>query len=164
MTQNAGFGRHTLSTHEHNGHHGAENDGFTGAYFWPGEFYDYHYPIVLAGINSINTGATDPRAATPNATGTGKTNIPGDWHETMSTHWFHDHMFSFTSQNVYKGMAGMFNIYSALDRGNEAVNDGVNLRLPSGTIKGYGNLEYDVNIVLADKAWDAAGQLAFDKF
>ena len=32
----------------------------------------------------------------------------------MSTHWFHDHMFSFTSQNVYKGMAGMFNIYSAL--------------------------------------------------
>ena len=48
----------------------------------------------------------------------------------MSTHWFHDHMFSFTSQNVYKGMAGMFNIYCA-DRGNEAINDGVNLRLPA---------------------------------
>ncbi|MFL5407703.1 MAG: hypothetical protein ACJ79O_17890, partial [Myxococcales bacterium] len=30
-TQNNGFGRHTISTHEHNGHHGAENDGFTGA-------------------------------------------------------------------------------------------------------------------------------------
>ena len=30
----------------------------------------------------------------------------------MSTHWFHDHMFSFTSQNVYKGNAAMFNIYS----------------------------------------------------
>ena len=37
----------------------------------------------------------------------------------MSTHWFHDHMFSFTSQNVYKGNAAMFNIYSGLDRGNE---------------------------------------------
>ena len=82
----------------------------------------------------------------------------------MSTHWFHDHMFSFTSQNVYKGMAGMFNIYSALDRGNESINDGVNFRLPSGTAKSYGNLEYDVNIVLADKAWDAQGQLAFNKF
>ncbi|HEY6912570.1 MAG TPA: multicopper oxidase domain-containing protein, partial [Myxococcales bacterium] len=89
---------------------------------------------------------------------------PGDWHETMSTHWFHDHMFSFTSQNVYKGMAGMFNIYSGKDRGNEAINDGVNLRLPSGTAKSFGNLEYDVNLVLADKAWDANGQLAFDKF
>ena len=48
----------------------------------------------------------------------------------MSTHWFHDHMFSFTAQNVYKGMAGMFNIYSGLDRGAEDINDGVNLRLP----------------------------------
>ena len=50
----------------------------------------------------------------------------------MSTHWFHDHMFGFTSQNVYKGNAGMFNIYSALDRGTKDINDGVNLRLPSG--------------------------------
>ncbi|HEY6912443.1 MAG TPA: hypothetical protein VI356_23890, partial [Myxococcales bacterium] len=118
---NGGFGIHSISTHEHNGHHGAENDGFTGAYFWPGEFYDYHYPIVLAGINTINTNATDPNASSPNDTG-GRVNVPGDWHETMSTHWFHDHMFSFTSQNVYKGMAGMFNIYSGKDRGNEAIN------------------------------------------
>ena len=50
----------------------------------------------------------------------------------MSTHWFHDHMFSFTAQNVYKGNAAMFNIYSGLDRGNEDIDDGVNLRLPSG--------------------------------
>src|SRR2546428_1161211 len=82
----------------------------------------------------------------------------------MSRHWFHDHMFSFTSQNVYKGMAGMFNIYSALDRGNEAIKDGVNLRLPSGTAKSWGNLEYDINLMLADKAWDAQGQLAMDIF
>jgi len=35
VRQNGGFGRHTISTHEHNGHHGAENDGFTGAFFFP---------------------------------------------------------------------------------------------------------------------------------
>jgi len=163
ITQNGGFGIHTLSTHEHNGHHGAENDGFTGAFFYPGQFYDYHYPIVLAGWRSINTGATDPKAGSPNGSG-GITKVAGDWRETMSTHWFHDHMFSFTAQNVYKGDAGMFNLYSALDRGNEAINDGVNLRLPSGTANDFGNLDYDVNLMLADKAWDAHGQLAFDIF
>jgi FtsP/CotA-like multicopper oxidase with cupredoxin domain len=163
VTQNGGFGRHTITTHEHNGHHGAENDGFTGAFFFPTQFYDYHYPIVLAGRNAINTAATDPRAGSPNGSG-GITNVPGDWHETMSTHWFHDHMFSFTAQNVYKGMAGMFNIYSSLDRGNEAINDGVNLRLPSGTAHDFGNLDYDVNLMLADKAWDASGQLNMDIF
>ena len=82
----------------------------------------------------------------------------------MSTHWFHDHMFSFTSQNVYKGNAAMFNIYSGLDRGNEGINDGVNLQLPSGTANDFGNLEYDVNLMLADKAFDQDGQLYFDIF
>jgi len=82
----------------------------------------------------------------------------------MSTHWFHDHMFSFTSQNVYKGNAGMFNLYSSLDRGNEGINDGVNLQLPSGTAKDFGNLEYDVNLMLADKAFDGDGQMLFDIF
>ena len=163
VTQNNGFGRNTISTHEHNGHHGAENDGFTGAFFFPGQFYDYHWPVVLAGLRSINTGATDRRASTPDGSG-GLTNIPGDWRETMSTHWFHDHMFSFTSQNVYKGNAAMFNIYSGLDRGNESINDGVNLRLPSGTSKDWGNLDYDVNLMFADKAFDANGQLFMDIF
>jgi len=167
--QNGGFGIHTISTHEHNGHHGAENDGFTGAFYFPRQFYDYHWPIVLAGHFSINTQATDPKAATPNDNDTGTTRIRGDWRETMSTHWFHDHMFSFTSQNVYKGNAAMFNIYSALDRGAEDVADGVNLRLPSGRAgvsggKSWGNLNYDVNLMLADKAWDAQGQLAMDIF
>ena len=163
VAQNGGFGRHTLSTHEHNGHHGAENDGFTGAFFFPGQFYDYHYPILLAGLNSVNKNATNRLASSPTDSG-GLTKIPGDWHETMSTHWFHDHMFSFTAQNVYKGIAGMFNIYSGLDRGNEEIEDGVNLRLPSGTAKSWGNLDYDVNVMLADKAWDKDGQLLFDIF
>jgi FtsP/CotA-like multicopper oxidase with cupredoxin domain len=163
VTQNNGFGRNTISTHEHNGHHGAENDGFTGAFFFPGQFYDYHWPVVLAGLRSINTDASDIRASTPDGSG-GLTKIPGDWHETMSTHWFHDHMFSFTSQNVYKGNAAMFNIYSGLDRGNESINDGVNLRLPSGTANDWGNLDYDVNLMFNEKAFDASGQLYFDIF
>jgi FtsP/CotA-like multicopper oxidase with cupredoxin domain len=163
IKQNGGFGRHTTSTHKHNAHHGAENDGFTGAFFFPGQFYDYHWPIVLAGFRTINTAATDPNAGGPADSG-GINKVPGDWHETMSSHWIHDHMFSFTSQNVYKGLAGMVNIYSAKDRGNEVINDGVNLRLPSGTAKAWGNLDYDVNLMLADKAWDSQGQLAFDIF
>jgi FtsP/CotA-like multicopper oxidase with cupredoxin domain len=163
VKQNGGFGLHTISTHEHNGHHGAENDGFTGAFFFPNQYYDYHWPIVLAGHFSINKAATDRMASSPDGSG-GLVNVPGDWRETMSTHWFHDHMFSFTAANVYKGNAAMFNIYSGLDRGNEAIDDGVNLRLPSGTAKDWGNLDYDVNLMLADKAFDADGQMAFDIF
>ena len=134
LTDNGGFGRHTLSTHEHNGHHGAENDGFTGAFFFPGQFYDYHYPD-RAGRLPIDEhrAPADPLASAPDDDG-GLINVAGDWHETMSTHWFHDHMFSFTSQNVYKGNAGMFNIYSGLDRGSELPDQRqrLNLRLPSG--------------------------------
>jgi FtsP/CotA-like multicopper oxidase with cupredoxin domain len=162
VAHNNGFGRHTISTHEHNGHHGAENDGFTGAYFFPNQYYDYHWPIVLGGHFSFNTYATDPKAGTPDGSG-GVTQIPGDWRETMSTHWFHDHMFEHTAENVYKGNAAMFNLYSALDRGNEQIG-GVNLRLPSGRDKDWGNLEYDVNLMLADKAWDQDGQMIFDIF
>ena len=168
ITQNNGFGRHTITTHEHNGHHGAENDGYTGAYFFPNQFYDYHWPWVLAGFTTINTTATDARAGAPTDAG-GINKVPGDWHETMSTHWFHDHMFTFTAQNVYKGIAAMNNIYSSLDRGNETLNDGVNLRLPSGSAKSWGNLDYDVNLMVSDRAWDADGQndmdiLAFNGF
>src|SRR5712691_7617376 len=178
VRQNGGFGRHTISTHEHNGHHGAENDGFTGAFFFPGQFYDYHWPIVLAGHFSVNSGANDPRASSPTDDDHLLKYVRGDWRETMSTHWFHDHMFSFTSQNVYKGNAAMFNIYSGLDRGAEDIRDEVvlpdgtrgtvNLQLPSGHSadhdRSWGILDYDVNLMLADKAFDQDGQLTFDIF
>ena len=163
VSANRGFGIHTLSTHEHNGHNPAESDGYTNAFFFPGQFYDYRWPMVLAGHDSINTQATDPRAGMPDGNG-GIRKIPGDWRETMSTHWFHDHMLDFTAQNVYKGNVAMMNYYSALDRGNEGLDDGVNLRLPSGTALDWGNRDYDVNLMLADKAWDADGQLWFNPF
>lgn len=177
---NMGFGLHTITTHEHNGHNPAESDGVAQAFFFPGQFYDYRWPIQLAGYDTINTGATDPKAAFPCAPGetlwvndatpglkdckNGTIKIRGDWRETMSTHWFHDHMLDYTAQNVYKGNAAMMNYYSAIDRGNEAVNDGVNLRFPSGTANAWGNRDYDVNLVIGDKAWDKDGQLWFNVF
>src|SRR5438309_3266894 len=126
ITQNGGFGRHTTSTHKHNAHHGAENDGFTGAFFFPGQFYDYHWPVVLAGFRTVNTAATDPNAGGPADNG-GIIKVRGVWHETMRSHWFHDHMFSFTAENVYVGLSAMVNLYSAEDRDHELINDGINL-------------------------------------
>ncbi|MEG0636665.1 MAG: multicopper oxidase domain-containing protein, partial [Pseudomonas sp.] len=177
---NHGFGLHTISTHEHNGHSPAESDGYANAFFFPGQYYDYRWPMQLAGYDSINTRAEDPRAAFPCTPGEklwvndaepglktcdkGSIRIRGDWRETMSTHWFHDHMLDFTAQNVYKGNAAMMNYYSALDRGNEAFDDGVNLRFPSGSGLSWGNRDYDVNLVIADKAWGANGQLWFNPF
>lgn len=163
VSANRGFGLHTLSTHEHNGHSPAESDGYTNAFFFPGQFYDYRWPIPLAGHDSINTDASDPRAGAPDGNG-GITKVRGDWRETMSTHWFHDHMLDFTAQNVYKGSSAMMNYYSALDRGNEALDDGVNLRLPSGSALDWGNRDYDINLLLAEKAWDEEGQLWFNPF
>ncbi|GAM96621.1 glycoprotein gp2 [alpha proteobacterium U9-1i] len=170
---NNGFGAHTITTHEHNGHNPAESDGFTGAFFFPGQYYDYHWPMILGGYDSINTTATDPRAAMPTTGAGGTTRIRGDWRETMSTHWFHDHMLDYTAQNVYKGNAAMMNYYSAVDRGNESTTgaecnytnaNNVNLCLPSGNALPWGNRDYDVNLMVADKAWDANGQLYFNIF
>jgi FtsP/CotA-like multicopper oxidase with cupredoxin domain len=160
---NRGFGLHTISTHEHNGHNPAESDGFANGFFFPGQCYDYRWPMIHAGYDSINTDASDPRCGAPDGNG-GIINLRGDWRETMSTHWFHDHMLDFTSQNVYKGNAAMMNYYSSIDRGNEALNDGVNLRLPSGSSLDWGNRDYDVNLVIGDKAWDRTGQLWFNPF
>jgi FtsP/CotA-like multicopper oxidase with cupredoxin domain len=163
VAENRGFGVHTITTHEHNGHNPAESDGYANSFFFPGQYYDYRWPMTLAGSDTINTDADDPRAGSPDGNG-GINNLPGDWRETMSTHWFHDHMLDFTAQNVYKGNAAMMNYYSAIDRGNESINDGVNLRMPSGTDLDWGNRDYDVNLLLADKAWDDEGQLWFNPF
>ena len=61
------------------------------------------------------------------------------------------------------------NYYSAIDRGREGFlcdyaevppADNVNLCFPSGTALDWGNRDYDVNLVVADKAWDPiAGQM-----
>jgi FtsP/CotA-like multicopper oxidase with cupredoxin domain len=58
----------------------------------------------------------------------------------------------------------MMNYYSALDRGNESIDDGVNLKMPSGSAMPWGNRDYDINLLVADKAWDQSGQLWFNPF
>ncbi len=166
---NRGFGVNQLSTHLHNGHNPAESDGYPGAYFYPGQYYDYRWPLILSGYGRANTDYSDPRSGTPDIGGD-KTH-PGDWRESLSTLWFHDHRIDHTAENVYKGMVGMMNVYGVVDRGREGLNchyadpaNNYNLCLPSGTQLNWGNRDYDVNLAISDKAWDANGQLYFNLF
>ena len=163
--QNNGFGRNEQQLHYHNAHNGAESDGAANSHHFPGTFYDYRWSGTLARRDKINTDATDPRASAPDDNG-GLVNVPGDWREIQGTMWAHDHRFFFTAENVYKGNLMMVSMYSGRDRGNETLNDGINLRLPSGShrSKGWGNLDFDVNLIVSDAATDPTGQLFFDIF
>lgn len=160
---NGGFGSISQSTHNHNGHNASTSDGASNAHFFPGQFYDYHWSTTLARADMTNTSATDRRASGPD--GNGKlVQVPGDYRELQSTLWFHDHRFFYTAENVYKGHCGMLNYYSGKDRGSEALDDGVNLRLPSGSLLDWGNTDFDVNLMFSDMATDPDGQLYFDIF
>src|SRR6267378_3935351 len=124
--QNGGFGKPSVTTHLHTGHTPPESDGNPCNYFEIGQFYDQHYPNFPAG---------------------------GDIRESMSTLWFHDHRMDFTSQNVYKGLAGFFLLFDEFDTGDETTG----FRLPSG--------EFDVPLLFTDKVFDPAdGSLFFDLF
>jgi FtsP/CotA-like multicopper oxidase with cupredoxin domain len=162
--ENNGFGRNEQQLHFHNAHNGAESDGATGAHHFPGTFYDLLWSTSLARRDKINTDASDRRASGPDGNG-GLVNVPGDFREIQGTMWAHDHRFFFTAENVYKGnLAAMINYYSGPDRGNEQLNDGVNLRLPSGKFLDYGNIDFDVNLIISDGATDQNGQYFFDVF
>jgi FtsP/CotA-like multicopper oxidase with cupredoxin domain len=162
-TQNNGFGKNETQLHFHNAHNGAESDGAANTHHFPGTFYDYRWSTTLARRDKINTGATDPRASGPDGNG-GLVNVAGDWRELQGTMWAHDHRFFFTAEDVYKGNFGMVTYYSGRDRGNEVLNDGINLRLPSGSLLDSGNLDFDVNLIISDAATDPAGQYFFDIF
>lgn len=161
--QNGGFGSISQTTHLHNLHSASTSDGASNAHFFPGQFYDYHWGMTLARADMTNRFATDKRASGPNGNG-GLVNVPGDWRELQGTLWFHDHRFFYTAENVYKGHVGMANVYSGRDRGNEALTDGVNLRLPSGFLLDWGNVDFDVNLMISDGATDQDGQYFFDIF
>jgi FtsP/CotA-like multicopper oxidase with cupredoxin domain len=182
-TTNGGFGRQEPAIHNHNGHNGAENDGAQNNHFFPGQYFDYHFSLMLArrdGGLKMSDGRDldtvlgvrrgDPRASTPTDDG-GIIQIPGDFREIQSTLWFHDHRISFTSENVYKGYAALLEYFSGPDRGyerpdlSEAAN-AVNLRLPSGWRNGktWGNRDFDVYLLIQDVAFSPDGQLFFDIF
>ena len=160
---NGGFGRNETQLHFHNAHNGAESDGAAGAHHFPGTFYDYRWSTTLARRDKINVNGTNAKAAGPD-NGTGIVKVPGDFRELQGTMWAHDHRFFFTAENVYKGNLGMVNYYSGRDRGHETITSGTNLRLPSGTRLGWGNVDFDVNLVLSDGATDQDGQYFFDIF
>jgi FtsP/CotA-like multicopper oxidase with cupredoxin domain len=141
--QNGGFGKNRVTTHLHNGHTPSESDGFPCYNFARGQFYDHHYPNVLAGVNS-----------THQSTG-------GDIQEAMSTLWYHDHMLDFTSQNVYKGLAGMYLLFNEFDTGDETSG----FHLPSFGDGAGDDSNFDVPMVFADQLYDdQSGQIVMDTF
>ena len=124
-----GFGVPQTSTHLHNAHVGSESDGFPADFFDSGLFKDHHYPNVLAG---------------------------GDSREALGTLWYHDHRVDFTSQNVYKGLAGFCLLFDELDSGDETDPNPQAFRLPSG--------EFDIPLLFADKGFTQNGEVFFDVF
>lgn len=162
------FGRNEISTHYHNAHNGAESDGACNAYHFPGTFYDYHWSTTVARRDMPTVRAFDverwqDRCSTATDSG-GFSRVAGDFREIQGTMWFHDHRFFYTAENVYKGNYALANMYSGPDRGNEEKNDGINLRLPSGTTRGWGNVDFDVNLAVTNVAFDRDSQLIFDIF
>jgi FtsP/CotA-like multicopper oxidase with cupredoxin domain len=163
VSQNGGFGRNEHQLHFHNAHNGAESDGASNVHHFPGTFYDYRWSTTLARRDKINKNGNVKKASGPNGNG-GLNYVAGDFRELQGTMWAHDHRFFFTAENVYKGMFMMVNYYSGPDRGNEKLTDGINLKLPSGSLLDWGNIDFDVNLAIHDLATDANGQLFFDIF
>ncbi|MDM0024033.1 multicopper oxidase family protein [Variovorax saccharolyticus] len=140
----SGFGSPEISTHLHNMHTPSESDGYAGDFYSPqqqgptltapGSFNDHFYPNVYAGLDEFAPGSPI-----------------GDSREALGSLFYHDHTEGVTAPNVLKGLLGRYNIYDALDTGNETTG----LRLPSGP--------YDYNLTFADKRFDSGGRLFFDE-
>lgn len=151
---NQGFGINQISTHLHNAHNPPESDGGPNRFFDSGCFYDYWYPNVRAGFAS--THILGSANNTPYIDNLGKAHYcPGDWRETQSSLWFHDHRMDFTSTNVYKGIAGLYSLFSK-DINLDTDDEKTGLRLPSG--------KYDIPLVIGDKTFDQNGQMFIDIF
>ncbi len=140
-----GFGINQCSPHLHNAHNPSESDGGPMRFFDSGKWYDYWYPNIRAGFASTHKAGTSRN---------GKW-CPGDWQETQSTLWFHDHRFDFTAQNVYKGMASFYTLFSK-DINLDTDDETTGLGLPSG--------EFDIPLLFTDKVFDQTGQMFFDTF
>ena len=142
---NQGFGINQISPHLHNAHNPHTSDGGPTRFYDSGTWWDHWYPNIRAGFASTHKNGTTHNGLW----------CPGDWQETQSSLWFHDHRFDFTAQNVYKGLASFYTLFSddiKLDTDDETTG----LRLPSG--------EYDIPMLITDKSFDTAGQMFWDPF
>lgn len=127
---NDGFGIPQITTHLHNFHSGTESDGGPIMFYDVGNYLDHHYAMFPAG---------------------------GDSREVLGHLWYHDHRADFTSQNVYKGLAGSFLMYDERDSNNENDPNPQAFRLPAK--------QFDVPLLLADKQFDPmTHKLVFDPF
>jgi FtsP/CotA-like multicopper oxidase with cupredoxin domain len=79
----------------------------------------------------------------------------GDPHrfDRPSTNWYHDHLFDLTGPNVYRGLAGLIEVFDEKDSDNEQDTTPGALRLPSGA--------FDIPLVLTDKLFDQNAQLLY---
>ncbi|MEI6270420.1 MAG: multicopper oxidase domain-containing protein [Methylococcaceae bacterium] len=146
-----GFGINQCSPHLHNAHNPPESDGGPMRFFDSGKWYDYWYPNIRAGFASTHkAGTIRTDAANPKGLW-----CPGDWQETQSTLWFHDHRMDFTAQNVFKGLASFYTLFSK-DINLDTDDETTGLRLPSG--------QYDIPLLFTDKVLDQTGQIFFDSF
>lgn len=116
----------TFLTHLHNGHTAPESDGnpnYRPQAYLPGEFSDNLYLNWPAG---------------------------NDDRECQSFFWFHDHKMDHTGADVYKGMVGLFPIYSTNDEGDETKG----WRLPGVPNAQTGRIDYDIPLALYDCVMD----------
>ena len=138
LADHKGYGRPSTSTHLHNGHTESESDGNPLDTIDCGEWKDQFYLNKRAGF-------TDPRFG-----------AKGDIRETMSTLWYHDHCLDYTSQNVYRGNAGVYYLFNEFDTGDENDPSPTAWRLPSG--------DFDVPLVFHDRIFDPQGYGYYDLF
>lgn len=144
-----GFGISQCSTHLHNAHNPPVSDGGPMRFYDSGKWFDYWYPNIRAGFASTHKSSTRIDANNKSWS------CPGDWKETQSTLWFHDHRMDFTAANTYKGMVSFYTLFSK-DINLDTDDEKTGLKLPSGN--------YDIPLLFADKVFDQNGQLFFDSF
>ena len=129
-----GIGEPITAVHRHGGFQAPEDDGYPLDTFCRGQSRDYFYP---------NEPPPNPFE------------LPNAEQNQESTMWYHDHAIDITAQNVYRGLAGFFLNFDAVDSGNELAPPPA-LGLPSG--------EFDIPIVIQDRLFNRNGFLVYDSF
>jgi FtsP/CotA-like multicopper oxidase with cupredoxin domain len=132
-----GFGVTNTTVHLHGAHVLPLFDGFpmnvadlaVPVVISPGQDFDHVYAMQDVGFND---GAPDPD-------------------ERASMLWYHDHLMDFTGANVYRGLAGVYDIFDELDTGNERT--GLRLPGPVGV--------FDIPLVLQDRRIASDGSLVY---